>query len=63
MTIHENNSIRNLTQTHCHPNCLLCHYSGYSNVCTFFQGGECLYVSFKKTRNNIRSESTMENRT
>lgn len=57
MAAHENNSIRNVIQTPCHPNCRLCHYSGFSNMCNFFQGGECDYVSFKKTMKNVNPET------
>ena len=44
-----NTSYRNNVHTPLHPNCNLCHYSGYSNLCTFSMGGECPYISMKKT--------------
>jgi len=45
---------RNVIQTPMHPNCRLCHYAGYSNLCTFAHGGECPYVSL---RNSLQQNS------
>jgi hypothetical protein len=45
---------RNIIQTPLHPNCRLCHYAGYSNLCTYFRGGKCPYVSL---RNALSRES------
>ena len=36
-------NVRNYTMTRYHPNCRLCHYSGFSNLCTYSLTGECPY--------------------
>lgn len=48
---------RNLAQTPMNPNCLLCHYSGYSNLCTFFRGGECPYSKAGKAVTRDKAEN------
>ena len=36
--------LRNHSFTQCHPQCRLCSYSGFSNVCTYAQtGNRCPY--------------------
>jgi hypothetical protein len=40
---------RNPVQTPLQSSCRLCHYAGFSNLCTFFQGGECPYIAMRKT--------------
>jgi hypothetical protein len=35
---------RNVILTRFHPNCRLCHYAGFSNLCTFFETGKCPYA-------------------
>lgn len=60
MNAQENGSIRNVNQTPCHPNCRACHYAGFSNLCAFFQGGECFYVSFKEAMNRKSSETAID---
>ena len=37
------NKHRNVTLTRYHPSCRLCHYAGFSNICTFSRTGECAY--------------------
>ena len=49
MTEKGSNPGRNLAQTPLQPNCRLCHYAGFSNLCIFSQGGECPYVSLKRS--------------
>lgn len=49
MNEERSSTYRNLIQTPLHTNCRLCHYAGFSNLCTFFQGGECPYVTMKKS--------------
>ena len=46
-----NNTSKNVLHTPLHPNCRLCHYAGYSNLCTFAQGGECPYISLRNSLN------------
>ena len=43
------NTQMNHVQTPMHANCRLCHVAGFSNLCTYSLGGECPYVSLKKT--------------
>ena len=56
MSDERNTSYRNLVHTPLNPNCRLCHYAGYSNVCTFFSGGECPYISMRKSISGERIE-------
>jgi hypothetical protein len=45
---------RNPILTPLQPNCRLCHYAGYSNLCTYSEGGTCPYVSL---RNSLSTKS------
>jgi len=49
MSEERTSSYRNLVQTPMNSSCRLCHYSGYSNLCTYFRGGECPYMAMKKS--------------
>jgi hypothetical protein len=60
MSEERNASYRNLAHTPLNPSCRLCHYSGYSNVCTFFSGGECPYISMKKSMSGEREAAKTE---
>ncbi len=55
-----NSNFRNLSQTPQHPSCRLCHYAGYSNLCTFSQGGECPYASMRRMLSREKSEAVKE---
>jgi len=39
----KSSNTRNVIMTKYHLNCRLCHYAGFSNLCNFFQTGECTY--------------------
>jgi DNA-binding response OmpR family regulator len=41
--VKEVEKVRNLILTKFHPLCRLCHYSGMSEFCAFFQTGRCAY--------------------
>ena len=41
--IEEMNNHRNPTLIRYHPSCRLCHYAGFSSICTFSQTGRCSY--------------------
>jgi hypothetical protein len=50
LTNEKNNpSGRNVVLTPLHPSCRLCHYAGYSNICTHSHGGVCPYVALRNT--------------
>jgi hypothetical protein len=43
--------------------CGLCHYSGFSNRCTFFDDGYCPYIqSVKEIKNSSRAATETEAR-
>ncbi len=41
--IKKTNNHRDVTLTRYHPSCRLCHYAGFSNICTFSQTDVCPY--------------------
>jgi hypothetical protein len=52
----DRNTARNNYLMKCHPQCRLCHYSGYSNVCNFLETGVCPYnvgLSIAKGRKEV----------
>ena len=46
---------RNVISTRFHTNCRLCHYAGFSNLCTFFETGKCPYA--ESMRPEVAKES------
>ena len=48
----ERKSARNYIFTRCHPQCRLCSYSGFSNVCTFLETGVCPYNAIGSANKN-----------
>lgn len=40
------NNYRNPTMMRFHRSCRLCHYAGYSNICTFSRGGRCPFSAY-----------------
>lgn len=38
----------NLVSIPMQSSCRLCHYAGFSNLCTYALGGECPYLSLRK---------------
>lgn len=45
---------RNFSMVQYHPQCRLCHYAGFSNICTYSQTGVCPYNG--SIENNKRSQ-------
>jgi DNA-binding NtrC family response regulator len=39
---------RNTAMTPGHPTCMLCGYSGFGNICAFFETGKCVYIEALK---------------
>lgn len=60
MTISEkiNRTKTNLVSIPMQPSCRLCHYAGFSNLCTYSLGGECPYISLKKSLSKGNSKSS-----
>ncbi|GEM_PF-1415888 len=60
MTISDkmNKTRANLVSIPMQSNCRLCHYAGFSNLCTFSLGGECPYLSLKKDLNKGVTKSS-----
>jgi hypothetical protein len=49
MSEQRSNSVPNRIHTPLHSNCRLCHSAGFSNLCTYAQGGDCPYMTLKRT--------------
>jgi len=60
MTMSEkiNRTRTNLISIPMQSNCRLCHYAGFSNICTFSLGGECPYRTLKKTLSKGAAKSS-----
>ncbi len=52
--------VRNLVFTRFHSLCRLCMYSGFSNVCTFFETGKCPYHEALEESKKLQNRSKKE---
>lgn len=49
--------VRNLVFTKLHPECTLCHFSGYSDLCQLSQAGTCVYHEGLQEMKKLRKQS------
>ena len=57
--IEEVKKVRNLVFTKLHPECTLCHFSGYSDMCQLTQAGTCVYHEGLKEMKALRNDCTL----
>ena len=50
---------RNKMLTPMNPQCRICHFSGYSNDCSFFTTGYCPMVKALKSTNQIKKTNKL----
>ena len=54
--VEEVKKVRNLVFTKLHPECTLCHFSGYSDLCQLSQAGTCVYHEGVKEMKSLRDK-------
>ena len=57
--VEEVKKVRNLVFTKLHPECTLCHFSGYSDMCQLSQAGTCVYHEGIKEMKALRNDCTI----
>lgn len=55
--VEEVKKIRNLVFTKLHPECTLCHFGGYSDLCQLSQSGTCIVHESVQESKNLRKQS------
>ncbi len=57
--LEEVKKVRNIVFTKLHPECTLCHFSGYSDLCQLSQAGTCVYHEGLKEMKALRNDCTL----
>ena len=55
--VEEVKKVRNLVFTKLHPECTLCHFSGYSDLCQLSEAGTCVYHEGLQEMKELRKQS------